>query len=108
MVLALIFGFLPDAERICTITLVCKNCTTLFIAVLFGEKLILIFNDDLLQMPWESLSSPEREKLFKVSAITWIGEIFATFYADAETLKFWFWPGLDTGNKLFLQPLQRR
>lgn len=64
--------------------------------------MILIFNDHLLQMPWESMSSQEREKFFWVSAITWMGEIFATFYADAEALKFWFWLGLDKGNKLFL------
>ena len=92
LVLALIFGFLPEAERICTIALVCKKWYDIVYSCAFWRKVDFYFQLPLTSDALRKYVFPGTRKIFlsKCHNLDWI---FATFYADAEALKFWFWPG---------------
>ena len=87
VVLALIFGFLPDAERICPITLVCKKWYDIVYSCAFWRKVDFYFQVRLTSDALRKYVFPGTRKIF-LSECHNLDWIFATFYADAEALKF--------------------
>ena len=104
LVLALIFNFLSETERICTATLVCRRWYDVIHSSTVWTKVDFDFQ--------RRITSDILEKFIYADTREVFFERVPCFKpmqkADAESFKFRFWPGLVTGNKLqFLYSLRR-
>lgn len=119
LVLALIFGFLPDAERICTLTLVCKKWYGIVHSSALWRKVDFDFQRKITSNVLEKYVYPRTRKIFlsechyldredlcrilsrcgklEVLILAWIG------YSRKQTVPTAFTEVLNIGKLRFLQ-----